>query len=222
MNMNVVLIPSIINTPNIPLSYSDVRSVFTRKERFLQLQTTIESIKKNIPNNYIVVVECTDLNKEETDYLSINIDLLVNVFKDEEVREIIYSASKSYGEGTMTLLGLKSLLKRKIEWDNLFKITGRYWLGEDFNFEKYNNSHNMIKCIDDDKENIYTCFYKLNKIAAIRWYYYLTKQEEEFKKNINFEIIFGKFIQKIHENKRFINKLGIFGNVATSGDLIQA
>ena len=221
MNMNVVLIPSIINTPNLPLSYSDVRSVFTRKERFIQLQKTIESVKKKIPNNYIVVVECTDLNKEETEYLSFNIDLLVNVYKNEEAREIIYSPSKSYGEGTMTLLGLKSLLRRKIEWKNLFKITGRYWLGEEFKFEKYNNSHNVIKCIDDDKKNLYTCFYKLNKIAVVRWYYYLTKQDDEFKKNTNFEIIFGKFIDKIHENKRFINRLGILGNVATSGELVQ-
>ena len=73
----------------------------------------------------------------------------------------------------------------------------------------------------DDKKNLYTCFYKLNKIAVVRWYYYLTKQDEEFKKNTNFEIIFGKFIDKIHENKRFINRLGILGNVATSGELVQ-
>ena len=48
------------------------------------------------------------------------------------------------------------------------------------------------------------------------------KQEEPFEKNVNYEIIFGRFLDKIHEHKRFINRLGIFGNVATSGELIQA
>ena len=33
---NFVLITSVINTPNTPLSYSAVRSVFTRKERYEQ------------------------------------------------------------------------------------------------------------------------------------------------------------------------------------------
>ena len=220
--MNVVLIPSIINTPNLPLSYSAVRSVYSRNERFEQLKKTIQTVKNKIPNLFIILVECTQLIKEEEDYLSYQIDLLVNLYKNEEVRDIIYSASKSHGEGTMTLLGIKSFLKRKIEFNHFFKITGRYWLGDNFDFNKYNNPHNVIKCIDDDKKNVYTCFYKLNKIALIRWFHYLMKQEEPFEKNVNYEIIFGKFLDKIHEHKRFINRLGIFGNVATSGELIQA
>ena len=33
---NLVLITSVINTPNTPLSYSKIRSVFTREQRFEQ------------------------------------------------------------------------------------------------------------------------------------------------------------------------------------------
>ena len=43
--MNIVLITSIINTPNTTLSYSSIRSVFNRKERFEQTKKTVESIK---------------------------------------------------------------------------------------------------------------------------------------------------------------------------------
>ena len=46
---NLVLITSVINTPNLPLSYSKVRSVFTREERFEQTKKTVESIKKTYP-----------------------------------------------------------------------------------------------------------------------------------------------------------------------------
>jgi hypothetical protein len=43
---NLVFISSIINTPNIPLSYTNVRSVFSHEERFIQTKKTIETIKK--------------------------------------------------------------------------------------------------------------------------------------------------------------------------------
>ena len=32
----------------------------------------------------------------------------------------------------------------------------------------------------------------------------------------------GKFLEKIHENKKFISKLGISGFIATTGDLVHA
>ena len=61
---NLVLITSIINTPKTPLSYSKIRSVYTRNERFEQTKKTIESIKEKIPNHKILIVECTDFNED--------------------------------------------------------------------------------------------------------------------------------------------------------------
>tara|TARA_B110000208_G_C11756952_1_gene425495 strand:+ start:1233 stop:1397 length:165 start_codon:yes stop_codon:yes gene_type:complete len=52
--INLILITSIINTPNKPLSYSKIRSVFTRKERFEQTKKTIQSIKEKIPEYKII------------------------------------------------------------------------------------------------------------------------------------------------------------------------
>ena len=220
--MNVVLIPSIVDTPKTSLSYCETRSVYSRQERFSHMIKTIENIRLKIPNNFIVLVECSLLTKEEENFFLSNVDLFVNLYKNEEVREEIYSPSKSLGEGTMTIFGIRSLLKRNIEWNNFFKITGRYWLNEDFDFEKFNHNYSMIKCIENDKKNVYTCFYKLNRSVLIRWYYYLQKQDPEFKNCVNYEIIFGKFLEKIHENKKFISKLGISGFVATTGIQVHA
>ena len=44
--MNIVLITSVINPPNKPLSYVKNRSVFTEDERFEQTKKTIKSINK--------------------------------------------------------------------------------------------------------------------------------------------------------------------------------
>ena len=41
--INLVLITSVINTPNKQLSYSKIRSVFNRNERFKQTKKTIKT-----------------------------------------------------------------------------------------------------------------------------------------------------------------------------------
>ena len=68
--MNVVLIPSIVDTPKTPLSYCETRSVYSRQERFSHMIKTIENIKLKIPNNFIVLVECSLLTKQEEDFFS--------------------------------------------------------------------------------------------------------------------------------------------------------
>ena len=42
---NFVLITSVINTPQKPLSYCKTRSIYSREERFLQLKQTIKEKK---------------------------------------------------------------------------------------------------------------------------------------------------------------------------------
>ena len=46
--MNLIIVTSVINTINEPLSYTETRSVFTAEQRFEQTIKSIESIKKNI------------------------------------------------------------------------------------------------------------------------------------------------------------------------------
>ena len=48
--MNLVLITSVVCTPNIPLSYINTRSCYTHDERFEQTKKTIKTIKEKIPN----------------------------------------------------------------------------------------------------------------------------------------------------------------------------
>src|SRR6056300_795193 len=88
---DLVLITSVINTPNVPLSYSKTKSVFSRKERFTQTKNTIVSIKDKIPNCKIIIVECSDLNTEEQEYLSINCDYILNLWEKKELHNNIFN-----------------------------------------------------------------------------------------------------------------------------------
>ena len=52
---NLVLITSVINTPNTPLSYTNTRSVFSRQDRFEQTKKTIKSVREKLSNSKIII-----------------------------------------------------------------------------------------------------------------------------------------------------------------------
>ena len=82
---NLVLITSVICTPNTPLSYISVRSVYSHEERFEQTKRTIESVKQKIPNLKILIVECSNLSFDQEDYLKKNSDYFLNLYNDEKI-----------------------------------------------------------------------------------------------------------------------------------------
>ena len=124
---NFVLITSVINTPNTPLSYSAVRSVFTRKERYEQTKKTIKSIKKYIPNCKIMIVECTDFTKEESDYINDQCDYVVNLWHRTVTSQNIQFI-KASSDDNKTL----NIIQNRLSFKHLFKY-GRYWINKILN-----------------------------------------------------------------------------------------
>lgn len=221
--MNIVLVPSIIHTPNTPFNYINKRSIYSSEERFTQTKETIESIKQYIPNYFIICVECSRLTQEQVEYFSENVNIFINVFENSDYKEKIYSNSKSYGEGTMTLIGIAHLLSLELNWKSFFKISGRYKLNKQFDFSKYDNNNNIIKSIDNNRNNMHTSLYKLNIYTLHKWYSYLQNSESKFKQCIGYELLFANFLfYFIHQDKRFVKTLGVEGYIAVSGDRIDA
>lgn len=223
---NITLITSVINTPNNPLSYSNIRSVFSKEERFKQLKKTIESVRENIPNNKIILVECSLLSDIENEYLKENIDYFLNIYDTNENNLIsrMFTKSKSMGESTMTIYALLYILKNNIEFDNFFKISGRYWINNNFYYELFNNNMSCVSLINNDKNNIHTSFYKLSKEHSNKFIDYLINSENDFINCIGYEVFFAKFINSI-ENKNNIKileqKIGINGYISVCGTLID-
>jgi hypothetical protein len=98
----LVLITSVINIPNRPLSYTNTRSIYTKEERLEQTKKTIYSVQKKIPDALIFIVECSLLNNEEEDFLKKNSNYFLNLYDNDNIRERVYGISKSLGEGTLT------------------------------------------------------------------------------------------------------------------------
>jgi hypothetical protein len=224
---NITLITSIIDTPNIPLSYANTRSVFSKNERFEQTKKTIKTIKEKIPNNKIILVEFSELTNEEEIYFKNNVDYFLNIYEiDKSYTRLIHGHSKAMGEGNMTIFALNYILVNNIEFDYFYKISGRYWLDEIFNYETYENNLEHLL----NRTNINTIFYKLSNKHTHMWLEYLKNSTNEFEQCIGYETIFTKFVYDMiylkDDNKvsqdliKIDNKQGISGYVAVCGTLI--
>jgi thymidylate synthase len=215
---NLVLITSVVNTPNKPLSYSNVRSVFSREERFEQTKKTIQSVKEKIPNHKIIIVECTDFTEEELNYFKKECDYVLNLWDRKELHDKIFGTSKALGEGTMTIQALQYMIKNKFEYKNLFKICGRYWLNNDFNYEIFDNSNIMFKKIRGNINNIFTSFYKIPNNNINILLDFLIKTEIHMKNKIGYEVLFGHYLKHIkYDSVVFVNKIGYEGQVTVCG-----
>lgn len=217
---NLVLITSIIKTPNIPLSYTNTRSVFTHEERFIQTKKTIQSIRDNIPNVEIILVECSELTEEENKYFVSNVEYFINLINNENEKNNIYSISKALGEGTMTICALQYIISNKIQFDNFFKITGRYWLSNNFNYENFNNNSVVITNIGELCTN--TSLYKLNNKNIHNFINFLISNNTAMCKCIGYENLFSLFLQTIEPSSIVaLDKIGVNGFISVSNDFVD-
>jgi hypothetical protein len=222
---NITLITSIIDTPNIPLSYIKTRSVFNRQERFEQTQKTILSVREKIPDNKILLIECSLLSDLERNFFQNNVDYFINVWdtNNENLIRRMFTISKSMGEGTMTIIALQFLFDNNIIFNNLFKISGRYWLNNNFNYSIFDNLVSCIRRIDNDINNMLCCFYKLSYNLTREWLEYLINSEEDFINCKGYEVIFANFLLNYSNSICNIeNKVGINGYISVCGELLDA
>lgn len=133
---DLVLITSVINTGKHQWTYSRIRSVFTPEERFEQTLATIESVRKHLPKAHILMVECSALSQPMTETLQSKVDYFLNVINNEEaVEACLQTNKKGWGEAVQTKLALEFIMKKQIQFQRLFKLSGRYTLNEEFREE---------------------------------------------------------------------------------------
>jgi hypothetical protein len=219
MNNNLCLITSVINTPDSPLSYTNVRSIFSSEQRFQQTIQTIHSVKEKIPNTKIFIIECSELKEDIENYLMCNSDYYLNLHHNKELRKDIFGISKSLGEGTQTIEALKYIINNDLIFDNLFKISGRYYLSDTFDYNKFNNNNIIVKKINNNIDNIFTALYKINIKDISLLKNYLEQNIVKMKNCFAYESLFGNFLKEInYNNVIFIdNIIGLNGYVSVCG-----
>jgi hypothetical protein len=156
------------------------------------------------------------LNEEQTDYFTKNTDYFLNLYNNENIRKNTYSISKSLGEGTMTYCALEYILKNNIIFDNLIKISGRYWLSDNFNYNNFNNTNIVIKYIGNNNANVFTALYKIPMETVINFKRFLHNKFNEMINCVGYEVLFAIFIKTEKIQITPINPIGLDGYVSVS------
>jgi hypothetical protein len=225
---NVVIITSKIYTTQLPFTYSSTRSIYTPEQRFSQTLDTIASIRNNIPDAVIVLFDNSIFPKEQYVMLDKSVDYFLNVTDNSVVNEYTNNSKhKIYGEIVQTrelLNYLDKNLSHRMEIQNVFKISGRYIINNNFCYNKYNNDDIILKQNTEvkDRKYYFTCFYKFsyNRFTcifdAIQDVY--NGMKHSLHANMDWEVLFPKLLEyNIHE----IETLGITQNIAVWNDKSQ-
>lgn len=160
--MDLVIISSAINTCNNPLSYYPVRSIYSPRERFYQTLRSIDSLSK-IPDKKILFVETTLIPDYEEEIKS-KVDFYRNIYRGNE--NIIDGPDKGIGEAISIMFGTAGI--DITEYDNIFKLSGRYYLNDNFNLSLWQND-DTIFWVNKVNGDFLTVFYKINRKHYYQW-----------------------------------------------------
>jgi hypothetical protein len=217
--MNLVIIPSVLRCIDKDLSYTKIRSVYNVAERYEQIVKTIHSVREKIPNAYIVLLECSKDIEEYEKILSAVVDEYINYYNNTEVKKAVESLYKGYGESVTIYTFLKTHLKNKEVYDryeNIIKISGRYYLNERFDYTIFVSNENIFRFYQQ-YNLVTTRLYKINKHFFERYIANFT--------NIIEKCLQGESVEStITHNLPFknANYLGVSGYIAvTKNELID-
>lgn len=208
---NLILITSVINTCSERLSYGK-RSVYSPKDRYKQTLKTIESCSK-IKNKEILFIETSNISKEMEEELKGRVDYFYNFGEIERIRKKTDGKYKASAESTQIWEGLKKINIHN--YDNIFKISGRYYFNEYFDYDKkYKNNDNVFK-EGPNKTALATVMYKINK-----------KHFEKYLETIEYckdsqEMLEQEFVKFFSNNYITFKKIGVEGNVSVDGNYIN-
>jgi hypothetical protein len=127
----IVIISSVIYVKDKPFSYSKTRSVFSPEERIEQTKNTIKSLREKIPDVKIFLFEQGLIDIIDTD-----LDFMVDEYKYIGNNFLVRFATDSKFKGLGEVIGLLfTTLYLPKDFFGIFKISGRYFLNDNFNLE---------------------------------------------------------------------------------------
>ena len=95
------------------------------------------------------MIDNSELTHVQLKTLRSSVDVLINDVNNEELRQATDKAeAKQLGEAKLLLQGLAALEQHQVMFKQLFKLTGRYLINEDFRFGDYDNAFNIFKLAD--------------------------------------------------------------------------
>jgi len=215
MYPDLFVITSVINTGTKPWSYTAQRSCFTREERFQQTLQTIDSIRSYHGTCNIMLVECSELTEGETTILQSKVDHFMQTYDDLSVRHAcLQSEKKGYGEVKKLEKACTYIKEQGLLFHRLFKISGRYFLNENFQQDNYSSTLFTFKMYGPESGS--TVLYSVPFEQCNDYYNQLRNCIHIYETNppTGLEIL----IPVLCAPRREIIQLGVSGHVAVLND----
>ena len=206
--MNLIIITSVINISRNPLDYTKTRSVFSTQERYIQTILTIKSLNK-MTNRKILFIEGSEIDKEYENTIRSNVDFFIQIKNDHRLKPIIDGLSKGSAEASLTIEALKCINIE--EYDNVFKISGRYRLNDSYRESIFEEKLSIFKLSGG---SYCTTLYKINKKD---YDLYIKTLDKAFESGKMYEIVFFDAFFKIAKE---VDNLGVSGEVSVDGNHI--
>ena len=212
MNNKVVIIVSAIYLKDKRLSYSSARSLFTPEERSGQTKNTIKSIREKIPGTKIILLE-SGLKKELPGNIVDLVDEYIYVGDKFFVRLACDSLFKGLGE----IITILQLQKNILTDSDYFKISGRYYLNDEFNLHNWEDGEFNFRFMKP--KYISTVFYKFKggSFNILKVSFLISIPFCFLNRSI--ENLIYRFIP--NSKIKPVNRIGVSGLVAVNGELFN-
>jgi hypothetical protein len=206
------IITSLVNYLSEPLSYTQVRSVFSPEERACQTVYTISSIREKIPAAKIMLLEM-GLKKKLPHNIGNIVDDYLYLGEIELVRQACDSPFKGFGEAVGLIHAKRYLPSEQVFY---FKISGRYFLTEHFCVDEWNLQKFNVR---NNGTDISTRLYGFPCVFFELYFHALTQSLPLLLENQCIEHVLPNFIPEraIHS----LEHLGVGGKVAPTGEYLE-
>lgn len=208
---DIYMITSVINVGNNPWSYFTKRSLFSEEERYQQTLKSIESIRKYSPKSNILLVEGSKLDDQKLNTFKTLCDYVYYLGDDTETeKNCILSNCKGLGDSWMIGKGLEFIKQYNITAQNIYKLSGRYSINENYNTDSISNKLPTFKHVIDD---VYCTFFFSVPYKLLDEYERIIKHIIDVMKirtDIGLEII----LPSLFLNKNSLETIGAEGIIA--------
>lgn len=203
------IITSVIYFPDKKLSYSDVRSAFNPEQRSRQTLQTIDSIRKKIPSANIILIEMGTQKNIDPEIIK-SVNKFIYTGNHLFVRGAVSSKHKGLGEAAGLLTASK-----KLKGNNglYFKISGRYFLNDEFDTSQWQGNNFFFKKYVD---GISTRLYAFHSSLFDVWIRAIRKSLYHLYLGKSIEDVLPLYINKVLIKE--MNSLGVSGMIAPSGE----
>ena len=207
--------------------------IFSYQQRYEQLLNTIESIRKYAPNSDVVIYDASEdpLPENDVNHLKSLVNQIVFLNEDKYVSFLKYNSKdpsenkfekKTVGEIQSMLAFLTFMLNHDKKYDRVFKLSGRYYLNENFRLSDYADKKD--KCVFLNKEDWYgemvfpirLWSFNYNRLEDILNIFQSVQKHtyDLVAKTENFELVeftFTKFIEKFQTPYVTVDRIGVSG-----------